>query len=62
MGKDNYKMRREAFKFWDLVRLILETLRYMSFYISRIQLRVANGVSGYAKNSFCSIDEIHCIR
>ena len=22
-------MRREAFKFWDLVRLILETLRYM---------------------------------
>ena len=27
MGKDNHKMRREAFKFWDLVRLILETLR-----------------------------------
>ena len=27
-GKDNYKMRREAFKFWDLVRLILMTLRY----------------------------------
>ena len=27
-GKDNYKMRREVFKFWDLVRLILETLRY----------------------------------
>ena len=26
-GKDKYKMRREAFKFWDLVRLILETLR-----------------------------------
>ena len=26
-GKDNYNMRREAFKFWDLVRLILETLR-----------------------------------
>ena len=24
-----YKMRREAFKFWDLVCLILETLRYM---------------------------------
>ena len=22
LGKDNYKMRREAFKFWDLVRLI----------------------------------------
>ena len=29
LGKDNYKMRREAFKFWDLVRLILETLRYI---------------------------------
>ena len=28
LGKDNYKMRRETFKFWDLVRLILETLRY----------------------------------
>ena len=27
LGKDNYKMRRETFKFWDLVRLILETLR-----------------------------------
>ena len=29
LGKDNYKMRREAFKFWDLVRLKLETLRYI---------------------------------
>ena len=27
LGKDKYKLRREAFKFWDLVRLILETLR-----------------------------------
>ena len=26
LGKDNYQMRREAFKFRDLVRLILETL------------------------------------
>ena len=32
LGKDNYKMRREAFKFWDLVRLILETLRYASVH------------------------------
>ena len=30
LGKDNYKMRREALKFWDLVRLILETLRYVN--------------------------------
>ena len=28
--KDNYKMRREAFKFWDLVRLTLETLRLVN--------------------------------
>ena len=34
LGKDNYQMRREAFKFWDLVRLILETLRYLYFYAS----------------------------
>ena len=27
LGKDNYKMRWEAFKFWDLVHLILKTLR-----------------------------------
>ena len=27
LGKDKYKVRREAFKFWDLVRLILETLQ-----------------------------------
>ena len=25
LGKDNYNMRREPFKFWDLVRLILKT-------------------------------------
>ena len=29
LGKDKCKTRRESFKFWDLVRLILETLRYM---------------------------------
>ena len=33
MGKDNYKMRREAFKFCDLVRLILETLRQSLCYM-----------------------------
>ena len=32
LGKDSYKMRREAFKSWDLVRLILETLRYFVSY------------------------------
>ena len=29
MGQDNFKTRRKSFKFLDLVRLILETLRYM---------------------------------
>ena len=29
LGKDNWKMRRETFKFGDLVCLILEILRYM---------------------------------
>ena len=27
LGKGNCNMRRESFKFWDLVRLILEILR-----------------------------------
>ena len=27
LGKDNFKTRRESFNFWDLVQLILETLR-----------------------------------
>ena len=29
LGKDKYKMRREAFEFWELLCLILETLRYI---------------------------------
>ena len=28
-GKDNCKTRRETFKFWDLLRLILEVWRYV---------------------------------
>ena len=34
-----YNMRREAFKFWDLVRLILETLRYV-FWIENISVLI----------------------
>ena len=30
LGKDNCKMSRELFKFCDLVRLILESLRYVA--------------------------------
>ena len=37
MGKDNCKTRWESFKFWDLVRLILEILRYTSFMEALIQ-------------------------
>ena len=29
LGKDNFKNRRETFKFWDLVGLILEVWRYI---------------------------------
>ena len=29
LGKDDFKTRWESFKFWDLVRLILEILRYI---------------------------------
>ena len=29
LGKDNCKMRRETFKFWNLVRLVLEVWRYV---------------------------------
>ena len=34
LGKDSYKMRREAFKFWDLVPLYYsrETLRYPHYF------------------------------
>ena len=34
LGKDTFKVRREAFKFWDLVRLILETLRYIHWKVA----------------------------
>ena len=32
LHKDNFKPRREKFQFWDLVRLILEILRYIYQY------------------------------
>ena len=52
LGKDNYKMKRETFKFWDLVRLILETLRYLFLFIKWDQLSIfiLNGpLTGYVK-------------
>ena len=38
LGKDSNKMRREAFQFWDLVRLILETLLYITLSHSNTQM------------------------
>ena len=32
LGKDNCKTRRKTFKFWNSVRLILETWRYTGYY------------------------------
>ena len=32
-GKDNHKTIRESFKCWDLVRLMLETWRYIYIYL-----------------------------
>ena len=32
LGKDKFNTRRETFKFWDLMRLILEIWRYNSNY------------------------------
>ena len=37
LGKDNCKTRRESFKFWYLVRLISEILRYISLHLTQIQ-------------------------
>ena len=36
-GKDKCKMRQETFKFWDLVRLILETRLYTVKYQVKLQ-------------------------
>ena len=35
LGKDNCKTRRETFKFWDLVRLPQEVLRYCALYVNQ---------------------------
>ena len=32
LGKDNYQTRRDTFMFWNLARLILETLRYLNYH------------------------------
>ena len=44
LGQDNCKAGQETLKFWNLVRLILETLRYIIFVMSFLQyaFRMAN--------------------
>ena len=37
LGKDNCKTRRKSFKFWYLVRLVSEILRYISLHLTQIQ-------------------------
>ena len=32
LGKDKCKTRRETYKFWELVQLILEILRYLTLH------------------------------
>ena len=60
LGKDNYKMRLEAFQFWDLVRLILETLRYMHTSITRAQyINTEKDAWYFAAN--ISLSEKECI-
>ena len=45
LGKYNCKTRREAFKFGDLARLILEVLRYM------ITLIMADGIQYFGNGN-----------
>ena len=52
LGKDNCKTRGETFKFWDSVRLILETLRYIQQTGSSDWVNVTNEES----NESLSID------
>ena len=40
LDKDNCKTRRESSKFWDVMHLILEILRYMSMYWQNICLSI----------------------
>ena len=55
LGKDNYKMRWEAFKFWDLVRLVWETLRYLYVLVCNNGLQLidtAEDIASYGTRLF----------
>ena len=57
LGKDNYKMRRKAFKFWDLARLILETLQYSLLYSWVCQINVCNVRVAYCDHNYIASTE-----
>ena len=49
LGKDDFKTRWESFKFWYLVRLILEILRYIT-----LNFRGQMSRSSSSSSSYCS--------
>ena len=56
LGKDNCKTRRGTFKFNDMVRLILEILRYIYFawdVITRINNGLTKAVGVWKLMSYC---------
>ena len=53
LGKDNYKMRRETFKLWDLVHLILETFRYSTHGIARPSAAMFFTMHDKCRDDFC---------
>ena len=48
LRKDNCKLRRETFQFWDWVQLILEILWYFLFWQIHIVLDINNLVVWYS--------------
>ena len=63
LGKDKYKMRREAIKFWGLVRLILDTLRYVShiYYMKSFGFIHIQPKEVHSRDRLSLIDIIHVI-
>ena len=62
LGKGNCKMRRESFKFWDLVRLILEILQYVSFVAAHLFWIPKTDISYYSSTLVPCGRDRHVIR
>ena len=56
LGKDNCKAGRESIKFWDLVRLILDTLRYLKI-VDEIDLYIFHHNSSMSHIGYPRIDQ-----